>query len=90
MINKIVNYNTQSEEIEFKLLLLNISLAEKCKATLLGKKYSLIAKRYKATGYMKKIAANPFVCVCRIDQSCMDSFSPWDLMANKNPFYGLN
>ena len=44
MINKIVNYNTQSEEITFKLLLLNILLAEKCKATLLGKKYSLIAK----------------------------------------------
>ena len=39
---------------------------------------------------MKKIAPNPFICVCRIDQSCMDSFSPWDLMANKNPFYGLN
>ena len=59
----------QSKKLHSSFRIWNILLAEKHKATVLGKKnYSSIDKRYKVAGYTEE-NAQISICLCRIDRS---------------------
>ena len=61
--------NMQSKKLHSSFRIWNVLLAEKHKATVLGKKnYSSIDKRYKVAGYTEE-NAQISICLCRIDRS---------------------